>query len=450
MHPPPRRGGPAFDAARRFEQHFGRPPEAVVFAPGRVNLIGEHLDYCGLPVLPSALSRGIALAFRRRGDPRIRCLSTEPGHQGEAAVVPDAPPPTAGFGRYLAAAASGLRTGGWVPGESPGFDGFLASDLPVASGLSSSSALVVAAALALLAAAGRLPPVGTGIPPGIGIPPPGARRLALDLAAAERGAAIQGGAMDQSVCLGAAAGYALGIAFEPPEWHLVPVDPSRFSFLVAYSGEPADKGGAAGRVYDRRVREARKALALARRALGEPERKDGGSPGGYRHGYPGLVARHSLPDLLAAARRLPDPLGGRFRHLVTEAERVAEARRCLRRGDAEAFGALLDRSHESLRRDYQVSTPKLDALVAEARHAGALGARLTGAGLGGSVVILVPPAAEHPLRRGLRERFYAPRGISDPDERHLLDGAASGAATILEGPDQRGREAAGTRSASST
>ena len=243
-------------------------------------------------------------------------------------------------------------------------------------------------------------------------------RLALDLAGAEHGVAIQGGAMDQSVCLGAVPGHALHIAFEPSRWSPVRVDPSRFRFLVAYSGQRADKGAAAGAVFDERVRQARAALRLARAFLPRAD------------SYPALVANHPLPELLAAADRLPAPLAGRFRHVVSEAGRTAAAAKHLERGEATALGETLDASHESLRRDYEVSTPELDKLVEAARDAGALGARLTGAGLGGSVVILAPPGRTAAIRAHLTERYYLPRGIAAPRGTHLLDATPSGPASL--------------------
>ena len=403
---------PVSNARREFQARFGRPPEGVAFAPGRVNLIGEHVDYCGLPVLPAALSCGLALAFAARSDAVVRCLSAEAGY-GATEFSLGSPAPPAGFGRYLSAGGAGLTTGGWTGGaELAGFDGFVASDLPAASGLSSSSALVVAAALALLAVHRRLAP-------GQALSRREAMQLALDVAEAERGVAIQGGAMDQSICLGAIPEHALCIAFDPPAWVPVAVDRARFSFLVAFSGERADKGGAAGAIFGERVREANEALGLAERALHE------------RGGYPGLVSRYPRETLLGTAEQLPDPLQGRFRHVVTEAHRTSAAVRRLREGNAPALGQLLDSSHESLRRDYQVSTPVLDALVEEARRAGALGARLTGAGLGGSVVILSTPGEETALRTHLERRFYAPRGIPEPEGTHLLDGRPSGPATLF-------------------
>ena len=402
---------PVAAAERAFRERFGRAPEGVAFAPGRVNLIGEHVDYCGLPVLPAALSHGVALAFAARRDERVRCLTTEPGFEEVALTLGDAPA-EAGFGRYLAAAAAGLGTGGWTPDSRAGFDGAIASDLPVAAGLSSSSAVVIAGAVALLAVRGRLTPGET-------LPRAETMRLALDLAEAEHGVAIQGGAMDQSICLGAVPGHALHIAFEPPRWTPVPVDSSRFRFLVAYSGRRADKGAAAGRIFDDRVRQTREAYRLVREFLPHAD------------GYPALVANHPAEELRSAADRLPAPLDGRFRHVVTEAGRTAAAARHLEDGDATAFGETLDASHESLRRDYEVSTPELDALVEAARSAGARGARLTGAGLGGSVVLLAPPGREAAIRADLTERYYLPRGIPAPAGTHLLDAAPSGPAALL-------------------
>ena len=370
-------------ARRRFREQFGQEPVGAAFAPGRVNVIGEHLDYCGLPVLPFALPEGITLAFRARSDDRIRCgTALRGGGTADFRLGKTAPPP--GFGRYLHAAGSGLLAGGWL-GEGPtrGFDGFLVSTLPAASGLSSSSALVVAAAHALLA---------VNRPPGA-LDEADLPRVALDLAAAERGVAIQGGAMDQSIAIGALPGHALRLAFDPPAWTPIPVDPRRFAFLAVFTGTPADKGGAAGRVFDRRVTEAAAALAGLQRALGESG------------GYAALLARRPRNRLDRAARALPRPLDSRAVHILGEARRVEQAVAALRSGDAEALGALLDASHESLRRHYEVSTAGLDRLVGTARAHGALGARLTGAGLGGSAVALTTPDRAPALLERLRRDY---------------------------------------------
>ena len=421
--PDPRR-----EAARAFTERYGGAPEAVAFAPGRVNLIGEHLDYCGLPVLPAALPHGVALAFRRREDDRLRCRSAAfPDEPADFRIGEAGAAPPAGFARYLAAAATGLRAGGWVGAPRRGWDGAIASSLPPASGLSSSSAVVVAAALALLAANDGFSPddrfsTNDGRTPGDTLPPAERRRLAADLAAAESGVAIRGGAMDQSVCLGAVAGHALRISSAPPAWTPVAIPKARFAFLAAFSGRRAEKGEAGGpaqRRYNARVVEAAAALAEAGRAPGSR-----GRPAA-------LLAEHAPGELLRVARGLAPPLDRRLRHLVTETRRVGEAVRCLREEDPERFGALLDASHASLRDDYEVSTPELDALVREARRGGALGARLTGAGFGGSAVILSTPEARPALRAHLETRFYAPRGLTEPDGRLLLDADPAGPAALL-------------------
>lgn len=394
-------------ALRGFGDRFGGAPEGIAFAPGRVNLIGEHVDYCGLPVLPAAVAAGLAIAFRRAEAPRIRCQSSG---FGEVEFPTDAPPVT-GFGRYLGAAVTGLECGAWIEPDGRGFDGVIAADLPAASGLSSSSALVVAGALALLAVNRRLAWETAALPVRM------ARCLAPALAEAEHGVAISGGAMDQSVCLGARAGHALFIEFEPPAWTPVPVDPERFAFLTAFTGERADKGGAAGVIFDRRVEQANAAIAQIGRQLRDP------GP------FPALLRRHRADRVLEAGRGLPDPLDRRLRHVVREAERTREARRCLEGGDLRRLGALLDASHESLQADYEVSTPELDALVRAARRAGAAGARLTGAGLGGSIVIACRPD-QAAVREQLVEGYYGPRGIAGAERTHILDATPAAGARI--------------------
>ncbi len=349
-------------AVRRFRERFGTAPDGVAFAPGRVNVIGEHVDYCGLPVLPFALPHGIAIAFRRRRDSLVR-FANESRESPELRLPGEAE----GWGRYVGAAAQAV-------GGARGADGMAVSDLPMASGLSSSSALVVASALALLRANGLRPPKP---------------ELALRLAAAEQGVAIAGGAMDQSVSLGARAGCAMWIHGD--EWRRIPIPPG-FRFLAAYSGEEADKGGPVGTLFDLRVREAKDALA--------------GPPGSLR-----------------------PPLDRRLRHVRSEAARTRAAVRALETGDARALGRILVAGHRSLRDDYEVSSPALDELVARALEAGALGARLTGAGFGGSVVVLNEPATHERVRERLVRSFYEPRGL--PPEGALLDAVPSDGARVI-------------------
>ena len=197
--------------------------------------------------------------------------------------------------------------------------------------------------------------------------------------------------------------------------------PAGWAFVVAHSLGDAVKAGAARETYNRRRAEVERAFALATARLGSET-----------SGYAALLATHDAGELLRAGSELPPPLAARFRHVVTESRRVEDAVERLAAADAPAFGALLRASHASLREAFEVSTPALDALVDAALEAGALGARLTGAGLGGCIVALVPePVVEDFLAR-LARTFYRPRGVELAGRAFRVrpaDGATSVAAT---------------------
>jgi galactokinase len=127
---------------------------------------------------------------------------------------------------------------------------------------------------------------------------------------------------------------------------------------------------------------------------------------------------------------LTDPVRRRFRHVITEAHRVTQAEDALMRADLIAFGRCLSASHASLRDDYEVSIPALDELVAFAQEAGAAGARLTGAGMGGCIVAAVPDNRLGTVLAALRERFYRPRGVPNPEGRDYFVAEPSAGATV--------------------
>jgi galactokinase len=385
-----------------FTRAFGGRASRVARAPGRVNLIGEHVDYCGLSVFPMAIQRGVWMLFRPRADGLVRVVNTGPFEPREFAAEPDPPPyPVGDWGNYLKAAMHGLA-GHY--GVTRGMDALVWSDLPVAAGLSSSSALVVAAALALL----------------------DANEATLDrtelmrlLPQAERYVGTQGGGMDQAISLGAVPGTATRIDFNP--LRLVPtLVPDGWRFVVASSLAAAEKSGHAQAAYNARTRECAAALARVAAEFG------GLGPASYAS----LVAARPVGDLLDAAKRVLDGvLLQRFRHVVTEGTRVLDAQRAMADGRLEAFGDLLDASHESLRSDYEVSTPALDELVTIARNAGAAGARLTGAGFGGCVVAVCDRSAVDRVLSELRRAFYQPRGVTG-DIGGLFVAQPSGGASV--------------------
>src|SRR3989449_4442038 len=355
-----------------FARAFGAPspsPVHVVRAPGRVNLIGEHIDYCGLPVFPMALRQSLRFAFHPRSDRETRLVNRDPRFAPSAfAVHGSIPPAPAGdWGNYARAAAQALAQR--FP-DLRGVDALVESDLPIAAGLSSSSALVVGMALAIMHANRVTVP---------------SLELMDLLGRGERYVGTAGGGMDQAIILGAQAGCASRIDFHPLRLTPTPV-PADWQFIVASSLVHAEKSGAARQAYNERTRQCDEARRLVATRLGQ--REDTADPA--------LLAAAPVEELLqVAGATLSDVLSRRFRHVVTEGTRVRQAEAAMAAGDFTAFGQLLDASHQSLRDDYEVSHPELDRLVELAREAGAAGARPTGARVGGSVVATLPvqPAA---------------------------------------------------------
>ncbi len=351
-------------------------PTHLSFAPGRVNLIGEHIDYHALPVLPMALERGVRIRFRPRDDDRIVLRNADPAFPSrEFRMAPGlAPGPGGDWGNYArAAAVTALETFRCRRG----IEGEVASDLPPAAGLSSSSALMVAMCQALIHADGR------EIPPLV---------LAEAAAEGERFVGTAGGGMDQAASLLGRAGHALKIDFAPLAAEAVPMLPE-WRVVVAHTGVRAEKSGGAQEAYNARRSETTAGLARIAEAVGSP----GATP---RE----LLAQRPLVELLAAAGRLETPVDAWVRHILDEAVRVDEAVAALRAADLPAFGMLLNASHVSLRELYEVSHPRLDALVEAAVAGGAAGARLTGAGFGGCMLAVCDERAVEAVLTALTER----------------------------------------------
>ncbi len=374
-----------------FSASFGVHPTGVAIAPGRVNLIGDHTDYNGLPVLPMAFDRSIRIAFR--ADPRALVTLDNLNQRFPPITFPLAAPipmgPAGHWGNYPRAVATALLERGPLV---RGILGLVSSDLPPASGLSSSSALVVATALALLEANETACDSGT---------------LMQWLAVGERLVGTEGGGMDQAVILGGQAGHAIRIDFTPG-LSLRPVRiPPSWRIVVASSLVEAAKSGLVREAYNTRVLECREAL------LGVGERE----PGGF-----GRLMQLPEPDrvLARAEAALSATLFRRFRHVLTEGQRVEQATIALEAADYLGMGHLLDASHASLRDDYQVSGPELDELVTVARLAGAVGARLTGAGFGGCIVALADEDSVGQVMDRIWERYYQPRQLPLGDRDSVL------------------------------
>jgi galactokinase len=325
----------------------GEPAKAAervqAFAPGRVNLIGDHTDTTGGLVLPMAIDLGTTVAVERRGDEvRLRSTTEEEG----AAVPLDVADPAAvspAWARYVAGVVAEVR-------PAVGIVGTVATTLPVGAGLSSSAALEVAVALALGF-------VGSHV------------ELARACQRAEHAASgVPSGIMDQLASAAGVAGSALLIDCTTLERTPVALPP-RTEVVVVHSGEARVLAGSA---------------YAERRAQCEAAEAEIG---------PLRVAALEAVDAIA------DPVvRRRARHVVSENERVREAAAALGAGDPAAAGRAMAASHASLRDDFEVSTPALDRLVDElSATPGVFGARLTGAGFGGCAVALARPGA---VRRG--------------------------------------------------
>lgn len=392
--------------ASAFVEAYGGPgPTHIVRAPGRVNLMGDHIDYHGLSVLPMALQKHVALAYREREGAAVRLASTHPHFESRSFdLSPRIEAYAEGdWGNYTKAAGQSLAQ---RFGALKGFDGVVHSDIPIAAGLSSSSALVVAGALALL----HTNDIEM-------------ERLALAelLAEAERYVGTRGGGMDQAICLAARRHSVSRIDFHPLDLTAHPIPPE-WHFIVAFSLIPAEKSGSARDIYNARPRESAEALArVAARREWQGEVT-----------YPELMAAHGADELLRYGEEvLDEPLARRFRHVVTEAGRVHRAEQALAMYDLKGFGGLMTESHASLRDDFEVSHPALDELVRIAKRAGAAGARLTGAGLGGCVVALCAERRTPRVLDALQRRFYADREEADPLDDRLFVAEPSGGAAVL-------------------
>jgi galactokinase len=352
----------------------------TVWAPGRVNLIGEHIDYHGLPVLQIALDRRVCVEYRPRADRRIHAQSA--GYETrEFEWTADLAPVAAGdWENYLRAAA---RTAAARWRVTHGIDAVVTSDLPAAAGLSSSSALLVAFTLALLETNGVRP----SFEELMGVLPDG-----------EQFVGTRGGAMDHAAALASRAGCASLIEFAPLAVRHIPV-PEDWSFLVAHSLHTAEKSGAAREEYN--LRRAAGTTALERLGL--------------------KTYREAVPEM--AERLEPGRERDAFLHVATEARRVRAAVEAMEQRDAAGFGRLLLKSHASLRDRLRVSCNALDQLVDEAMSAGALGARVTGAGFGGCAVVFCRKRDVESVRERLLLDVYLGRPEFD-ESQHLFEAHA--------------------------
>jgi galactokinase len=380
-------GDPAERATRlraAFADRYGEPPTAVGRAPGRVNLIGEHTDYNAGLCLPVALPHATHAAVRPRGDDLVRITSLQRSTAWEGTLGEIGPGLPSGWAAYAAGVLWALDQNGR---SVPGVDLLVDSSVPVGAGLSSSAALECAVAVAVCAALGE--PLTTDL------------RAELVDACIRAETEVVGaptGGMDQTIAMLAEPGAALLIDFDADTTTPVPLDLAGHTLLVTdtrVSHELTD-GGYGARRAD---------CEAAAGALGVPSLRQ---------------ADLALLDGLADER-----VRRRARHVVTEITRVTDTVEALGVADWTAVGSLFAASHASMRDDFEISCPELDVAVAMAVEAGAVAARMTGGGFGGSTVAVVPDERVESVQSTI-DASFALEGFGAPAHLRVLpSGGAS-------------------------
>lgn len=355
-----------------FAHAFGHAPDGVVFAPGRVNLIGEHVDYNDGLVLPMPISAGTAVAWSASGGDQVEAAALDFGGAVDRFAARDlAPHDPADWRSYLRGmaiegAARGLPAGGAKLA--------VAGSIPRGSGLSSSASFCVGIGRALAAAAGA--------------DAPAARDLALAAQAAEhRWAGVHCGIMDQMAVSAGEAGSALLLDCRDLATRLVAL-PADWAVMIVQSGV---KRGLVDGHYNQRRRDCEAAAA----GLGVPSLRDAN-----------LAAIDAAPI---------DPLvRRRARHVVSEIARTRAAVAAVEARDLAALGEVLAASHASMRDDFEITVPPVDALVELLNRAigGHGGARMTGGGFGGAVVAVMPAERVAHVRAAVEAGYRAPGGAS--------------------------------------
>lgn len=463
----------------RFREQFRREANVVVRAPGRVNLIGEHTDYNGLPVLPFAIAQSHYLAFAANDKPRIDIANLDSRYAPKS-VAWNEIGTFSGAGEwdnYLRAALLGLLNAGILTREhlSSGLRVMVGSDLSAGVGLSSSSALVVGFALAALEVCHI---------------PFDRLHLAEVMAEAEHYVGTRGGGMDQTVCLLGREGHALRINFYPLEVEAISCGADRrpvhsvgcgadrrsvhldnltrngavpqslpLTIFLSDTGVRVEKSGAGRALYNRRPTECRLALEVFKRSVGADLRQvrywgDLVKPP-FEFSHDRVLAmirdvlteqQYSAVDLLRRleideatlnrtylngiqeAAGTARPLLSEFQlrqratHVLAEAQRVESAVEALRQGDWARLSELIAASHASCRDLYEISCPEIERHVEAGKAAGALASRLTGAGFGGCVL--------HLVRRAGAERFEQEMKRQLGESLNLLHVAPSDGAEI--------------------
>ncbi len=372
-----------------FAQEFGVPPETVAFAPGRVNLIGEHVDYNDGLVLPFAIDARTYCALRIRDDGRIRIASVQNASGGaidifESAISELAPKTGPNWSRYILGVI-------WALGVKEGVEILVDSEVPMGAGLSSSAALECSIAVAI----NHRLQLGKSL----------SELARITQQAENEYVGVPCGIMDQSISLMGREGHALLLDCRDLTTRQIRVDFARFGLKLLIVDTRAHHELVDGGYAERRNQCEAAAAKLGVKALRDV----------------------TIDDLNLARTKLTDLEFKRARHVVTEINRVQRSVTALAEDDFAQFGSFLNASHNSLRDDYNVSCAELDLAVTTALAQGALGARMVGGGFGGSAIALIRESDAGAIAQSI-ERAFIEKGFASP---RFFDSLPSDGARVI-------------------
>ncbi|MBU3672692.1 MAG: galactokinase [Sinobacteraceae bacterium] len=357
-----------------FRQHAGRDPQWLTYAPGRVNLLGDHADYNQGWALPCAIPFGSIVAMAPRVDGRVRVVALDLANSvDEFAMASLQPLPAGSWANHVRGVFAALQQGDSAARLSGGFDLVLAGNVPQGAGLSSSTSLSVAVAIGLFQS--------------LGVREPEPLQLAQLVEGSERRyAGYHRGVIDPLVSMTARGGHATLVNCATLERRAVPL-PQGSSVLIVHSG--VQQGSA-----DAAAEERRRECETAAEVLGAASLRE-----------------LTLAQLLEKEPELEPRLVRRARHVITENSRTVAAAEALGRNDLALLGTVMAESHASLRDDFEVTLPELDDLADAMQEAmgGKGGVRMTGTGFGGCLVAVVATAAVPMLRTTIQNHFRAVR-----------------------------------------
>ncbi|HHT67908.1 MAG TPA: galactokinase [Firmicutes bacterium] len=359
---------------RRFPKS-GEP--IVVWAPGRVNLLGEHTDYNEGFVFPMAIDAGIMMVGALNGSQEVNLYSLDFNAQDSFEVQEIQPSSEKKWTNYVRGVGQQFQLAGF---ELQGMDVLIKGNVPQGAGLSSSAALEVAAAVLMRALHGW--DIGD------------VALVKLTQRAENEFVGVASGIMDQFASMMGRKDHALFLDCRSLDYDLVPTPFEEQGYAVVVANSRVQRG-LVDSAYNTRRQECTDAVAQLQKDL------------------PSITSlRDVTVDQLPLVNALPEALAQRARHVVTENHRVLTGIEALKTGDLESFGKALTASHHSLQHDFKVSCPELDLLVELALEVpGVLGSRMTGAGFGGCTVSLVPRSKVSLFEKTVGEEYLAKTGL---------------------------------------